>query len=108
MCDTNCNNCRCLIKATSITTTGGVTTITIPDTDFSTCGFYCIGLFTAIPVGTDCTRVVITSGEATYPIECCDGNYWRPCEIKCRSILKLKFFDDPNHFILSAVKGRCR
>lgn len=103
------NNCRCcerFIKATTIAVANGITTITIPETVFSVCGYWCIGLTVAIPAGTDCTRVQITDGTNTYNVETMDGNYFRPCELKCRTVLKLRYYDDPAHFVICGVKGR--
>lgn len=97
-------NCQNIIRATSVaitTPTSGESyiTITVPSTvDFEN-GCYRIGLFTTIPTTINCARIVITNGTATADVLRCNGNYWRPCELKCRSILKLQYLSDPAHFL---------
>jgi hypothetical protein len=101
-CNCKCNNCCNIITVSSITTSGGVTTITVPaGTTFENSNSYCFGLFLTIPAGTNGTQINITDGTTTYTIFNRLANYWRPkCGLRSRTILKLKFFNDPNHFLI--------
>lgn len=97
-------NCTQIIKATSVAITTPETgesyiTITVPETITFTDGLYRIGLFTTIPTTINCAYIVITNGTQTVNVLKCNGNYWRPCELKCRSILNLIYLDDPAHFL---------
>lgn len=104
-CVNSCNSCPNIISASSITLSEGVYTITVPSTFTPTvCNIYCILLRTPIPTGSNCNSVVVTNGSATWNVLVNNGNNWRPCELKCRSILQLKYFDDPAHFYLCRVK----
>lgn len=98
----NCKNCCNIISATSVTTSGGVTTITIPSgTTFVDGKCYCIGLFIDIPSGTNGTQVNITDGTTTYTIFNRLANYWKPfCALRKRSVLKVKYFGNPSHFFI--------
>lgn len=96
----NCKNCPNMIIASSVTTSGGITTITIPSgTTFRNRICYCIGIFTTIPSGTNGTQVNITDGTTTWTIYNKIANYWRPCCGLCNGTLKVKFFNDPVHFL---------
>ena len=97
----NCRNCPNLITVSSITTTSGVTTITVPsETTFTDGKCYCLGLFFTIPAGTNGTQVNITNGTTTWVIFNRLANYWRPCcALKSRTLLKVKFLNDPAHFL---------
>ena len=62
--------CSCMYpkryRASSVVSADGVTTITLPATaEITAGGLYDIGLFTAIPAGTDGTQVIITNGTVT-------------------------------------------
>lgn len=97
-------NCKNIIKAESVaitTPTSGESyiTITVPSTVSFSEGCYRIGLFTTIPTGISCAYIAITNGTQTANILKCNGNYWRPCELKCRSVLNLIYLDDPAHFL---------
>ena len=103
-----CNTCKCcehLFVATSVDWANGIYTINVPKTlepkEFCN---YCILLRTPIPVTTTCNRVLINNGTTTWDVMTCNGNYWRPCTLKCRSILKLRYFADPEHFVIEQVK----
>ena len=101
----SCNCCKCcnLIPVTSITLADGVTTITVPQgTTFENGKNYCLGLFTSIPAGTIGSQVNVTDGvNFGYTIYNKFANYWRPCcGLKSRTILKLRFCNDPAHLIL--------
>lgn len=98
----NCN----IVRATSITLTtpvGGDAfyTITVPETvDLSTEGCLNIGLFSSIPTGASCAFVQVTNGTDTLDVLRCNGNYWRPCQLKCRSVLPLQILTDPAHLLI--------
>ena len=102
------NRCVCcpnFVAATSVATAEGITTITVPSTFNPTvCNCYCLLIRTSIPNTTECNSVVVTNGTVTWPILVCDGNNYRPCQLKCRSVLKLRYLSDPAHFLLEKVK----
>lgn len=97
-------NCDNFIKAVSVAVTSELTedylTITVPTTVTFTEGNYCIGLNTTIPTTVSCARVVVTNGTDTVPILKCDGDYWRPCQLRCKSVLRLRYLDDPAHLLI--------
>lgn len=99
-----CNCCECcnIISVTSVTSSGGITTINVPtDTTFDDGKSYCLGLFITIPTGTIGSAVNVTNGTNTYTIYNKLANYWRPCNgLKSRTVLKLRFFNDPSHFVI--------
>lgn len=97
----NCSICPNVIPVSSVTSSGGITTITVPDgTVFQNGNCYCLGLFTTIPSGTNGTQINITDGTNTYTVFNRLANYWRPCcGLRSRTMLKLRFFNDPNHFL---------
>ena len=77
-----CNNIP-LIRAATITNAAGATTITIPATPELLPGqIYDIGLFTAIPDGTDGSTVGITNGTVTGFVMNSLGNYFRPLPLR--------------------------
>lgn len=101
-------SCRCcnFVKASSVTVVEPTDAeayfqITVPaDTTFTE-GTWCIGLFTTIPNTIQCAAVQVTNGTDTYPILVCDGNNWRPCQLRCRSVLHCRFLTDPEHFLIT-------
>lgn len=97
----NCNDCPNLISVSSVTTSGGVTTITVPATATFTGGNrYCLGLFLTVPAGTNGTQVNVTNGTDTWTIYNRIANYWRPCcALRGRTLLKVKYLDDPSHLL---------
>lgn len=97
----NCNNCNNIVTATNITATNGVTVITVPTgTTFVNGQCYCIGLFIDIPTGTNGNQINITNGTDTYTVYNRIANLWRPkFALRNRCLLRLKFFDDPVHFL---------
>ena len=97
----NCGACPNLISATSVTAANGVTVITVPaGTSFVSGQCYCIGLFLTVPAGTNGNQVNVTNGTDTYTVFNRVANLWRPrCALRSRSLLKLRFFDDPAHFL---------
>jgi hypothetical protein len=95
--------CNCyfpkLVRASEVTTADGATTITLPSTVEPSPGEVMdIGLFTAIPVGTDGTTVTVTNGTLTGFVMAPNGNYFRPLPLTSRTILRVQWFDDPSHF----------
>ena len=106
-CSNGCGCCPNLIKASSITFDSGTTTITVPGnslTNLSNCQKLCIGLFTSIPTGVDCSQVVVTDGTNQYNVYKCNNQYWRPCNLKCRTILVLQYLNDPATLVLRKIK----
>lgn len=99
--------CKCenFIKAQSVAIATQETEqyiqITVPATVTFTEGDWCIGLFTTIPTSINCARVTITNGTDEYPVLKCDGNNWRPCQLRCRSVLNCRFLTDPDHFLIT-------
>ena len=101
-------SCKCnnFVKATSVavetpTTGESYIQITVPATVTFTEGDWCIGLFTTIPNTINCASVTVTNGTDEYPILKCNGNNWRPAQLRCRSILSLRFLTDPEHFLIA-------
>ncbi len=106
---TNCNCRPAVLTATDISTTNGITTITLADdalTGVTRCDTVQIGLFRHVPCESSCTIIKVTDGTSTYTIFR-DTQYWRPCNLKCRSILVTTFLDDPDALVLRTVKGGC-
>lgn len=102
--------CKCdnFVKADSITVETDATTseeylqITVPATTDFVAGDWAIGLFTTIPNTVRGARISITNGTDSYDVLRCNGNYWRPCCLKCRSVLRCSFLTDPEHFLVYA------
>lgn len=93
-----CNFPR-LIRATTVATAAGATTITIPATaEIQPGDVIDIGLFTAIPDGTDGSTITITNGTVTGFVMKGNGNYFRPLPLRSRTILRVQYLDDPAHF----------
>ncbi len=101
----SCCKCTTRTRATAVTNTSGATTITIPSTVTLTAGqVYEIGLFTAIPSGTDGSTVLISNGTGSaYLMNSC-GNYFRPLPLRSRTILRVLYLDDPAHFQLLGIR----
>jgi len=104
MCDYK--NCPRFLKAQSVVVTtpagGGedYLTVTVADTVTFQEGCYCIGLFTTIPTTINCARIVVTNGTDQLDVLKCDGDYWRPCNLKCRSVLRMSYLSDPAHMLI--------
>lgn len=96
-----CSICQNIVPASSVTSSGGITTITVPaGTVFQNGNTYCIGIFTTVPVGTNGSQVNVTDGTSTYTIYNKVVNYWRPCcGLRSRTLLKVRFFNDPAHLL---------
>ncbi len=116
-CTGNCYACGCLLKATSIATEDGVTTITVADDTLSSLCVtqkVCTGIFTSIPTESECNIIRVTDGTTTLTVfnsGRCQGQpcnqRWRPCRLKCRSILVMRYLDDPALLVLEKIKGGC-
>ena len=95
------------IRATSVAVADGVATITIPTTVTINSGdIVDIQLFTSIPDGTDGAELEITNGTLTASIMNGNGNYLRFYPLTSRTILRVQFLSDPNHFQIINVFGR--
>ena len=97
----NCTICANVIPASAVAVADGITTITIPaGTTLQSGNCYGIGLFTTIPAGTNGNQINVTDGTNTYIIFNRIANYWRPCcGLRSRTVLKIRFFNDPNHML---------
>ena len=101
------NPCIPRYRATTVATTAGVTTITLPATaDIESGEIFDILLATAIPEGTDGTQVTITNGTITGNLMNGNGNYLRDAPIMSRTVLRVQFLSDPAHFQIINVFGR--
>lgn len=98
-----CTCSRALIGVLSVTTSGGVTTITLPsDVSFVNGAHYLIGLFVNVPAGTNGTQINVTNGTVTYTVMNRMANYFRPSRAFQRGFtFRLRYLDDPSHFIVS-------
>lgn len=98
------------IAAESIAVTGtgntAVTTITVPDTFIPAAGcIYDILISAQVPANTDGTILSITNG--TIEGDVCQrmtGNYVRCRGLGWRKVIRVQFFDDPDHYNLIAVR----
>jgi hypothetical protein len=99
-------SCNCQkVRAQSITLANGNVTITLPaTTEFIDGTNFCIVLNTNIPAGTDCCTVQITNGTDTYYIMNHIANYFRPCKLRCKSILQVIYLADPSHFLIKGIR----
>ena len=90
-----------VIRATNVTAADGAVTITVPSTtEFVAGNLYKIGLFTtAIPEGTNNATIAITNGTTTAYVMNDLGNYFRRPPLRGRTILTLRYFGDPSHFL---------
>ena len=97
------------VRAETVTVAAGTTTITLPaTTEINQGDVLNIGLFTAIPDGTNGVPISITNGTVTGDLLIPNGNYFRPRPLMARTVFQVQFLSDPEHFILLGVKGRCR
>ena len=94
--------CNPIIRASEITAADGAVTITVPSTvEFVDGRFYRIGLFTsAIPEGTDNATISITNGTDTAFVMNNLGSYFRRPPLRGHSVLSLRYFGDPVHFLI--------
>lgn len=93
------------IRAASVAVAGGVTTITLPATPAISAGDVIdVLIATPIPDGTNGSSVSITNGTVTGELMVCNGNYYRPRPILSRTILRVQYFSDPEHFQYIGMK----
>lgn len=102
-----CNPYYPRIRATSVAVSGGITTITVPETPTISVGDVVdILLATAIPDGTDGTQISITNGTVTGNLMNGNGNYLRLYPVTSRTILRVQYLADPAHFQIIDVFSR--
>lgn len=107
MCKCSCNYPE-TIRAESVTVADDLVTITLPSSaEINGGDVLNIGLFTAIPDGTNGVPISITNGTVTGNLLVKNGNYFRPRPLLARTVFQVQFFSDPAHFVLLGVKGRC-
>lgn len=95
------------IRATSVVVADGVATITVPTSVTINSGdIVDIQLFTSIPDNTDGAELEITNGTLTASIMNGNGNYLRFYPLTSRTILRVQFLSDPNHFQIINVFGK--
>lgn len=105
-------SCKCcpnipMIRASSVATAEGTTTITLPAAPAISPGDVVdILLATAIPSGTDGTQVSITNGTVTGSLLNGNGNYLRLDPLTSRTVLRVQYLGDPAHFQIIGVFGR--
>lgn len=103
--------CKCnipLVRAESVATASGVTTVTLSAaTEFTAGRVYNILLATPIPDGTDGTTLAVTNGTDSGNIMRRNGNYFRALPLRSRTVLAVQYFDDPAHFQILKVRGGC-
>lgn len=98
------------VTAEGITVAGSgstaVTNIGLPATFTPAAGcIYDILLRTQIPNGTEGTILVLNNDTTNYNVlQRCNGNYIRVRQLTCRKVLRVQFFDDPDHFNLLTVR----
>lgn len=103
----NCNNIT-RYRASTVAVTAGVTTITIPATpEINPGDVFEVLLATPIPDGTDGTQITITNGTITGDLMNGNGNYYRPTPLTSRTIFLVQFLDDPYHFQILKIYGKC-
>lgn len=102
-----CNPYYPRIRATSVAVSGGITTITVPETPTISVGDVVdILLATAIPDGTDGTQISITNGTVTGNLMNGNGNYLRLYPVTSRTVLRVQYLADPAHFQIINVASR--
>ena len=95
-------------RASSLVVADGTTTITISATPEINAGdVFEVLLATPIPDGTDGTQVTITNGTVTGDLMNGNGNYYRPTPLTSRTIFLVQFLDDPSHFQILKIYGKC-
>ena len=96
-------------RATSVAVAAGVTTVTIPASPVINPGDVIeVLLATPIPAGTDGTQITITNGTITGDLMNGNGNYFRPNPLTSRTVFLVQFLDDPSHWQILKIFGRCR
>ena len=110
------NQCFCepnfpKIRVESIAIADGVATLTIPTTAVINDGdIVDVQLFTSIPDGTDGAEIIISNGgTVASPVMNGNGKYLRLSPITSRTILRVQYLSDPDHFqILWIFNSRMR
>lgn len=101
-------NCVHRYNATSVTVTGGVTTIVIPNSPQIVAGdVFEVSLGTPIPDGTDGTQISIMNSGVTGTVMNGNGNYYRPSPITSKTVFLVQYLADPAHFQILKVFGNC-
>jgi len=96
-------------RATSVAVAAGVTTITIPASPVINPGDVIeVLLATPIPAGTDGTQITITNETITGDLMNGNGNYFRPNPLTSRTVFLVQYLDDPEHFQILKIYGKCR
>ena len=94
-------------RATGVVLAAGVATITVPDApDINPGDVIDVLLATNIPDGTDGAEIVITNGTITASVMNGNGNYLRFYPLTSRTVLRVQYLDDPEHFQIINVFGR--
>ena len=105
--DCTCDPNIARYRATTVTLTAGVATITLPTTDEINSGdIIDVLLATSIPDGTDGAELEITNGTVTASIMNGNGNYLRFYPLTSRTILRVQYLSDPSHFQIINVFGK--
>lgn len=103
-----CKNYPPMIRAESVTVSGGITTITLSSgIELKAGNIYKILLTTAIPDNTDGTQLVVAVDTASVNVMQCNGNYFRPLPLRSRTVITMQYFGDPAHFQILHVSGAC-
>ena len=99
------------VTADSIAVSGtgstATTTITVPASFTPVAGgIYDILLTAQVPAGTDRTIVNITNGTVEGAVfKRFIGDYARARCLGCRQVIRVQFFDDPEHYNLLGVRS---
>lgn len=92
-------------RADTVTVAAGTTTITLPATTEINPGDV-IDILVAVPIpdGTNGTILSVTNGTITGSVNIFNGNYFRPRPILSRTVFRVQYFSDPEHFQLLAIR----
>ena len=99
------------VTADSIAVSGtgstATTTITVPASFTPVAGgIYDILISAQVPVGTDGTIVSVTNGTIEGELfKRFVGDYARARCLGCRQVIRVQFFDDPEHYNLLGVRS---
>lgn len=104
----NCNQIT-RFRASTITVSAGVTSITIPSSPAINSGDVIeVLLASPIPEGTDGTQITISNGTVTGNLMNGNGNYFRPMPLTSRTIFLVQYLSDPAHFQILKIYGKGR
>lgn len=104
---TCCKNYIPRIRASSVSASSGVTTITLPASPEINAGDVIdILLASAVPDGTDGNAISITNGTLTGDLMNGNGNYLRLPDLTSRTVIRAQYLSDPAHFQAINVFGR--